>query len=225
MSFRIPDEKVQEIRERADIVQVVGERVSLKKAGVRYVGLCPFHQEKTPSFGVHPGLGIFKCFGCGEGGDVISFVTKFEDRPFIEAARDLAARFGVQLPAEELSPRDVARERAAKEERAELFRLNALAAEFYHGLLLRDPAARDARAYLEGRKVSSETVRRFQLGFAPGGTLGGRRAPGVGNQRSATSWTSAASSSGAGSAWATSPASSVTLAATAAAPASRRPFT
>jgi DNA primase len=167
VSFRIPDEKLQEIRERADIVQVVGERVALKKAGVRYVGLCPFHQEKTPSFSVHPGLGIFKCFGCGEAGDVISFVMKFEDRPFVEVVRGLAERYGVALPVVEGSPRDAALAREAKDERERLYHLNELATRFYHELLLKDPAAREARDYLARRGVSDESVRRFRLGFAP----------------------------------------------------------
>jgi DNA primase len=167
VSFRIPDDKVQEVRERADIVQVVGERVALKKAGVRYVGLCPFHQEKTPSFSVHPGLGIFKCFGCGEGGDVISFVMKFEDRPFAEVVRDLAQRYGVSLPVLEMSPRDAALARDAKDEREHLYHINELAMGFYHELLLKDPAAREARDYLARRGVSEESVRRFRLGFAP----------------------------------------------------------
>jgi DNA primase len=167
VSFRISDEKVQEIRERADIVQIVGERVALKKAGVRYVGLCPFHQEKTPSFSVHPGMGIFHCFGCGVGGDVFTFVMKLEGRPFVDVATDLAERVGVQIPRRELTAREIQAAQAAKDERAEMLRLNEMAASFYHGLLLQDPAARHAREYLAERRISDDMVRRFRLGFAP----------------------------------------------------------
>jgi DNA primase len=167
VSFRIPDEKVQEIRERADIVQVVGERVVLKKAGVRYVGLCPFHQEKTPSFSVHPGMGIFHCFGCGVGGDVFSFVMKLEGRPFGDVLTELAGRFGVELPRRELSAQEREAAQRARDERTELLRLNELAAGFYHDLLLNDPSARHAREYLAGRGISGESVRRFRLGYAP----------------------------------------------------------
>jgi DNA primase len=167
VSFRIPEEKVQEIRERADIVQVVGERVSLKKAGVRYVGLCPFHQEKTPSFSVHPGMGIFHCFGCGEGGDVISFVMKFEDRPFVDVVKDLAQRFGIPLPVRPVSRGEAAAAERAKDERAQMLKANELAADLYHGLLLNDPSARQAREYLASRRVNSDAIRRFKVGYAP----------------------------------------------------------
>jgi DNA primase len=167
VGLRIPEEKVQEIRERADLLQVVGERVVLKKAGARYTGLCPFHQEKSPSFTVHPGMGIFHCFGCGTGGDVISFLMKIEGRPFVEVVRDLAARFGVSLPERAGTPAEREAEAAVSREREALLRANAQAMAFYHGLLLRDSGARAARDYLSSRGISDETLRRYKLGYAP----------------------------------------------------------
>jgi len=167
VGFRIPDEKVQEIRERADILQVVGERVPLKKAGVRHTGLCPFHQEKSPSFTVHPGLGLFHCFGCGQGGDVISFLMKIEGRPFVEVATDLAQRFGVSLPEREQSAEERDAEVQKKKSREAMLAHNARAMEFYHQLLLRDAGARHVREYLAERRVTPEAIARYKLGYAP----------------------------------------------------------
>jgi len=98
MPALIPDEKKEEIREAADLVEVVGDYVKLKKAGRNWKGLCPFHDEKTPSFVVTPEMGIYKCFGCGESGDVFNFMMEMEGVGFVEAMRDLAGRFGVTLP-------------------------------------------------------------------------------------------------------------------------------
>ena len=94
----IPDTAIEEVRGLTDIVDVVGDYVRLKKRGSNFVGLCPFHGEKTPSFNVNPGMGIYKCFGCGEGGDVFSFVSQIEGLSFPEAVRLLAERAGVVLP-------------------------------------------------------------------------------------------------------------------------------
>ena len=94
----ISDTSIEEVRSSADIVDVVGDYVRLKKRGSNFVGLCPFHTEKTPSFNVNPGLGIFKCFGCGEGGDVFSFVSRVEGLTFPESVRLLAERVGIVLP-------------------------------------------------------------------------------------------------------------------------------
>ena len=107
--MRIPEHKLDEIRQAADIVEVVADVVSLKKSGQGFTGLCPFHNEKTPSFRVNPDMGIFKCFGCGEGGDAFSFVMKTEHVSFMEAVRSLAERYNVDLPEDESTPEQAER--------------------------------------------------------------------------------------------------------------------
>lgn len=153
---------VDEIRQRIDIVDLVGTYVRLQKAGRNYKGLCPFHTEKTPSFIVFPESQRWHCFGaCSTGGDVFGFVMRYENLDFGQALRVLAERAGV--PLEPLSP-------GAAEGRAERDRLrevNAAAAVYYHDLLLTAPAAEAARRYLSGRGVSAETIETYQLGYAP----------------------------------------------------------
>jgi len=153
---------VDEIRQRIDIVDLVGTYVRLQKAGRNYKGLCPFHTEKTPSFIVFPESQRWHCFGaCSTGGDVFGFVMRYENLDFGQALRVLAERAGV--PLEPLSP-------GAAEGRAERDRLrevNAAAAVYYHDLLLTAPAAEAARRYLAGRGVSAETIETYQLGYAP----------------------------------------------------------
>lgn len=112
-------------------------------------------------------MGLFHCFGCGQGGDVISFLMKIEGRPFVEVATDLAGRFGVQLPIREQSSQEREAEQKAHRERENLLSVNAQAMEFYHGLLLRDPGARHAREYLQKRGITDATLRQFKLGYAP----------------------------------------------------------
>lgn len=92
------EELIAQIKDRLDIVEVVSERVILKKNGGHFWGLCPFHKEKTPSFSVNPNLGIYKCFGCGEGGDALTFIMKTQNKEFIEVIRELAERFGLEMP-------------------------------------------------------------------------------------------------------------------------------
>ena len=159
---RIPDRVIEEIRERAEIVQVVGRHVNLKKSGSRYWGLCPFHSEKTPSFQVHPDKQIFHCFGCGEGGDVFSFRMRHDGTDFLDTVRALAAEFGVQIPSTG----------AASEGRTgPLYSLNDLALGYFRKSL-RSPAGARARAYLQERGVPQDLIDRFQLGFAPPGWEG-----------------------------------------------------
>lgn len=162
MPARIPESTVREIIARLDIVEVVGEYVELKRQGQNYVGLCPFHSEKTPSFTVSPSKQMFYCFGCGAGGNVLSFVMKKENLPFREAIETLAGRTGVRLPTAG-SP-DASRREGIK---AKLERINQAAGEFYHGLLVSSPVGAKARQYLEKRGLGSEAIRRFQLGYAP----------------------------------------------------------
>ena len=154
---------VQAVKEAADIVQVVGEVVNLRRAGVNYLGLCPFHGEKTPSFTVSPARKFFHCFGCGESGDVLTFVMRHQNLPFWEALKQLAGRYHIPLPERELSHR----EREADNRRQELYLLNQQAADLYHDLLLNDPRATPARAYLAKRRIPSEIITRFRLGYAP----------------------------------------------------------
>jgi DNA primase len=155
--------QVDEVRAAADIVRIVGDYVKLRKAGANFMGLCPFHQEKTPSFAVHPVKQIFHCFGCGVGGDVFKFVMLIENLSFPEALRRVAEKVGVSLP-----------ERVADETydanarlRAQLYKLHEVAAKFYAAQLSGTAEGRLARAYLADRGLSDETVGRFRLGYAP----------------------------------------------------------
>jgi len=163
---RIKDTSVEMVKATTDIVTLVEAYTRLRKSGSRYVGLCPFHQEKTPSFGVTPDRGTFKCFGCGEGGDAITFVEKKENVDFVGAIEWLADRFGVQLEYEETSPeQDRARKR-----RERLFQLLDRAATFYERYLWESESAAAARAYLEERGLHEAACREFRLGLAPGGS-------------------------------------------------------
>src|SRR6266480_3120559 len=148
-----------------EILPLVEDVVRLRKSGSTYKGLCPFHQERTPSFTVSPARGTFKCFGCGEGGDAITFVEKTENVDFVGAIELLARRFGVELEYEEASP-----EQEQKRKRED--RLRALlerAAEFYSRVLWESEAGAGAREYLASRELGEEICREFRLGYAPGG--------------------------------------------------------
>jgi DNA primase len=151
---------LREIHARVDIANLIGEYVPLRKRGNDLVGLCPFHSEKTPSFHVHPDRGFFKCFGCGVGGDVITFVQKLENVAFSDAVRMLAAKAGVELEPE--NPRAA----RARSEREAIYDANRLAAAFFVRALQSNAGAR-ARAYCEKRGFSAATVERFGLGYAP----------------------------------------------------------
>jgi DNA primase len=144
----------------------------LRKAGGTYKGLCPFHQEKTPSFTVSPARGTFKCFGCGEGGDAIAFVEKLEQVDFIGAIETLAKRFGVQIEYEEISP-EAERERRRKERLGQVLER---AASFYERVLRDSDQGTFAREYLASRGLGEEVCRQFRLGYAPGGPTLTRRA-------------------------------------------------
>ncbi len=158
--MRFDQAAIREIHARTDIASFIAQYVPLRKRGNDLVGLCPFHNEKTPSFHVHPDRGFFKCFGCGVAGDVISFVQRREGVPFGEAVRLLAARAGVQLEPE--TPQ-AARMRS---ERETIFEANRLAAAFFVRTLSSD-VGKTARAYLQRRSLSAQTVQRFGLGYAP----------------------------------------------------------
>lgn len=155
--------QVEEVRTAADIVKIVGDYVKLRKAGANYMGLCPFHQEKTPSFAVHPVKQIFHCFGCGVGGDVFKFVMLIEGLSFPEALRRVAEKVGITL--RETASDGVAD--ASTRERAALFEIHKVAAQFFASQLGGTVEGRAARAYLADRGLSDEIVARFRLGYAP----------------------------------------------------------
>ncbi len=157
------------VKDAADIVQVVGEYVELKKAGVRYTGLCPFHGEKTPSFSVNPQGQYFHCFGCGESGDVFSFVMKYHHMDFPEALEILARKYGIELPTRQLN--EV--ERAQLRQRDMLYEANEAAVAVYQHCLQQPRMGKSARDYLAQRGVPPEIIDRYRLGFAPDTEQGG----------------------------------------------------
>ena len=158
----IPDEVLDRIRQATDIVSLVRESLPLKKAGSAYKALCPFHREKTPSFHVNPERQIFKCFGCGAGGDVFSFLMKTEGLTFAEAAAALAERAHIRLPT-------TATGNAPPSDKALLHQVNGWAAQTFHHWLVKAPLGKRALQYLLARGVTTDTVERFQLGYAPEG--------------------------------------------------------
>ncbi|MFZ0342962.1 MAG: DNA primase [Gaiellaceae bacterium] len=169
---RIKDESVERVKTAMEILPLVEDVVRLRKAGSTYKGLCPFHQERTPSFTVTPARGTFKCFGCGEGGDAITFVEKTENVDFVGAIEVLARRFGVELEYEEASPEQEEKRRRDERLRALLER----AAEFYARVLWESDAGAPARDYLASRELGEGVCHEFRLGYAPGGARLGSRA-------------------------------------------------
>lgn len=163
MTGRIGDEKVEEIRARADIVELISSYVNLKRSGRNHVGLCPFHAEKTPSFNVNADRQIYHCFGCEVGGDVFAFLMNMEGLSFPEAVRRLGERYGIEVEEEIVTPEEEQR----REERERLLRVTEVACDFYHQLLVEDPAGKQARSYLRQRGFDGELARQFQLGWAP----------------------------------------------------------
>jgi DNA primase len=160
MAGRIPDEIIQEVLDRTNIVELIGGYLPLRQAGSRWKGLCPFHTEKTPSFMVNPERQIFHCFGCGKGGSAFAFLMEQERFSFPEAVRFLADRAGIRVPAARGGDREA-------EGRLRLVEVHRLAAEQFRANLAGAEGAA-ARRYLEGRGLEPNTVERFQLGYAPG---------------------------------------------------------
>ena len=158
----IPEEVIEEIRASSDIVDVISDTVRLKKQGNNYTGLCPFHNEKTPSFMVSRDKQIFRCFGCGEGGNAFSFVAKRDNSNFPEAVRTLAQRAGIIIPED-----DDQIQSAELKERERFFKVNELAKNYYQDILLNHDTAKGARNYLKNRGITLETIESFQMGFAP----------------------------------------------------------
>ncbi len=160
MSERMGEEARERVRDATDIVQLIGEKVQLRRAGRSFKGLCPFHTEKTPSFTVTPDRQIWHCFGCGKGGDVFAFVMERDKATFPEAIRALAERAGIELPQAERGPRDDVFDK--------IYQANALARDFYAASLASEAAAK-ARAYIASRGFEEPWLSKFELGWAPEG--------------------------------------------------------
>jgi DNA primase len=158
----LSEEKVSEIRDRSSILEVVSDYVTLKKAGRNHRGLCPFHSEKTPSFMVNEEKQIFHCFGCGEGGDVFTFLMKAGHFSFPQAVEELAKRYGVSLPARELS----AFQKKDMAKRESLFEINRIASEYFRDLLTKRREGEEGRKYLSQRGISQEVIAEHGLGYS-----------------------------------------------------------
>ncbi len=162
----IPQSFIQELLARADVVEIVGRYVQLKKGGANFMGLCPIHAEKSPSFTVSPAKQFYHCFGCGKHGDAINFLMEQTGMSFIEAVRDLAQHYGLQVPEDEASPQDRARAAEQRQKQATLSDVLEKAGEAYRKQLKSSARAID---YLKGRGLSGEIAKHFGLGYAPEG--------------------------------------------------------
>jgi DNA primase len=160
---RIPPEIIEQVAAANDIVEVIGGYFPLKRMGGTFKALCPFHQERTPSFTVNPHRQIFKCFGCGAGGSVFRFVMDYEHIEFLAAVRKLADKAGIKIPEAEMTQDDYAR----ADMRRRLLAMHADAAEFFHTQLMRGNAGEAAREYMKSRGLGSEVAKAWKIGFAP----------------------------------------------------------
>ena len=157
---RYSDEIIDEVRQTNDIVDIISQYVHLKRSGRNFFGLCPFHNEKSPSFSVSPDKQIFHCFGCGVGGNVFTFLTKIEGINFVEAVQTLAERSNIQLPTLE-SNGDSEKELL----KAKVYKVNEFTANYYHKNLYK-PESKVAQEYIKTRKLTNETLESFQIGFS-----------------------------------------------------------
>ena len=160
---RFTGDSVERVKQAADIVEIISAHTDLRRSGVRFTGLCPFHEERTPSFSVDPREKLYPCFGCGVGGDVIKFVEEKEGLGFAEAVEALGERYGVEVERESEDPRA----EEARRRRARLWELLERTAAFYVSFLWESPKASKARDYLAGRGLDEEVLRAFSVGFAP----------------------------------------------------------
>jgi len=160
--MRLPRGFADDVRNQADIVRVVSDYVTLKKRGSNYLAICPFHSEKTPSFNVHPGKGLFKCFGCSAGGSIFDFVMRIEGCGFPESVRIVAEKSGIPIPAVE----ETEDHKKVAQAREHVLRLNEWAAEYFENQLM-EPSGEVAREYIRQRGVTEETRKLFRIGFAP----------------------------------------------------------
>ncbi|MBD1400630.1 DNA primase [Pelovirga terrestris] len=168
MSGQIGDDKIEQVRDRTDIVELVSQYVDLKTSGRNRLGLCPFHAEKSPSFSVNAERQFYHCFGCGAGGDAFSFLMQSEGLSFPDAVRRLAGRAGIDLEERPLTPP----ERAHIEERERLYRINGLAADYFHANLMAHPQAVSARNYLKERGYGQKAAAEYRIGYALSGWSG-----------------------------------------------------
>lgn len=162
----IPNDIIEKIRSSSDIVEVIEEHVLLKKSGKNYIGLCPFHPEKTPSFSVSQEKQIYHCFGCGEGGNSFSFLMKFNSLSFPEAAIQLGKRYGIVVPTHVRDGKLRSHSEFQDDKSEKYFAINRFAAEYFHKNLLKEKCGNAAREYLRSRNISSDTVKKFFLGYA-----------------------------------------------------------
>ena len=156
----IPDHIIDEVRDRADIVEIIGESVSLKKAGREFKANCPFHDEKTPSFYVVPHKGFYKCFGCGKAGSVFDFLMERQGMDFVEAVKYVAARSGIEI-------QEVSGRKPEEDPNRPYYEITAFAQNWFRNQLLDERVGQDARTYLESRGIDAEVAERFELGYAP----------------------------------------------------------
>src|SRR5215208_2464918 len=157
----ILDDDVARVREATDLVALAGEHIGLKRVGRRFMGLCPFHTEKTASFSVNPQLGVYYCFGCQESGDAITFIRKVDGLDFAEAVERLAVRAGITLRY------DTAGATQDRRKRERLTEAVQEAIDYYHHLLLEDSSGGRARGYLRSRGFDGDAARQFVLGYSP----------------------------------------------------------
>lgn len=153
-------DQVTSVRDAIDVVSLLSEYISVKKAGRNFKALCPFHNEKSPSFVISPERQIWHCFGCGKGGDCFTFLMEYEHMEFPEALRTLAKKAGIEL-------QQTSFETSTSSQKERLYKLNALAAEYYHYVLTKHPIGKTALSYVQDRHVSDKVVESFKLGFAP----------------------------------------------------------
>jgi len=155
-------EAKEEVKKAADIVEVIGQYVELKKRGQNYIGLCPFHSERSPSFTVNQSKQIYHCFGCGRGGDVFTFWMEYHNLDFLQSLKDLAERYNIPLP----QKRDLYADRKKAELKEQLFKINDLAGRYFHDILVKSANGKSGRDYFSRRNISKETISQFRLGYA-----------------------------------------------------------
>jgi DNA primase len=165
--LRISQRSIEEVRETANIVEVASEFTALRRQGTNFTGLCPYHEEKSPSFSVSSEKNFYYCFGCGVGGDAIKLVMELKSFSFTEAVSHLAERFGVELKFEDRSPQEARAAEQRTSRRRSAHKALAAAAAYYHKYLLKSPAAEDACRYLQKRGLERSTIEEFRLGYAP----------------------------------------------------------
>ena len=165
MAIYISEDKLSEIKNTVDIVDIISDVVTLKKTGKNYIGLCPFHSEKTPSFTVSPEKKIFHCFGCQAGGNVFTFIMKNEGISFPEAVRMIAAKCGIDIPAQRLSQG----QKRKISEREKLLDVNRQAKDYFCNILSNSATGKIAKEYLKKRKIDKDIIKSFALGYAQEG--------------------------------------------------------